>query len=245
MRTFDRLGRIAAEVLTSRARATAMVVGILLALSVNVDAGRLFTTLTENPDLRTGLIEQAEEANKESVEARKSLEEVVAKVEAGTALAPSDLDRLKGVTAAVNSKVDILEAQGLPIGFAFYPWCNAANLAGACADMEKGKFLANAKKDELLFLRWVAFCLLSGLLIGLGGPFWFRVFTNLSQLGQILRSVGIGRREKVAEANAAPPVDETVRPRDVADAFRVAAAVHNQSSSDRERVLLAPDGEAL
>ena len=100
----------------------------------------------------------------------------------------------------------------------------------------------------LKFLRWLGLSILAGILIGLGGPSWFRVFSSLSQIFQMLRSLGVGRKPEQAKAQqtAAPPLaEESAKPKDVVDAFRVAAQVHAHATVSGERALLGPDGQPL
>ncbi len=242
VRTFDRYGRAASEVFRKNAKAVAMVVGILFALIANVDAGRLFTSLMENPKLRQSLIEQAGEAGKANEEAVERLQEVAERIEAGN-LEGNQAKQIEEAAGKIEAGIEALQGKGLPIGYAFYPYCSEGAAGDlSCAD-EEGFW-----SGLFEFLRWLVFTIVAGILIGLGGPFWFRVFSSLSQIFQVLRSFGVGSKPKQAkpeELDAAPAAEESAKPKDVIDAFTVAAHVHSKATVPAKRALLGPDGQTL
>jgi hypothetical protein len=59
--------------------------------------------------------------------------------------------------------------------------------------------------DKSEFLKWLFAAAVTGVLIGLGGPFWFDVAKKLSQVSSSLR--GKGQPGQPAEAEAAAPQD--------------------------------------
>ena len=102
----------------------------------------------------------------------------------------------------------------------------AAPLDPACAG--SAGFWARIGNNGVAFAHWVVLTALAGFLIGLGGPFWFRVFSGLSQIAQMLRSIGIGGKKAEPEGTTADPQtppDDPAKPKDVIDAFVVAAKV--------------------
>jgi len=246
VRTFDRFGRAASEVFRKKARQTAMIVGILFAFAVNVDAGRIFTTLMNDPDLRASLIEQVEEAKKANDEVLAEIAKLNAELETG-GLQEEQSQQIKANFDAFSARMAALDATGLPIGHAYFPYCSGA-AAGDPDCVETAGFW-----DYVLrFARWVVLAGLAGVLIGLGGPFWFRVFSGLSQVFQVMRSLGVGSGAKGENAGEAdvdketlPPPDESAKPKDVIDAFKVAVQVHAHKPAAVRRRVLNPDGQPL
>ncbi|WP_415236886.1 hypothetical protein [Sneathiella sp.] len=226
-RSFDRLGRTASEFLQNRARSLSILVGIVLALAVSIDAGKLMTALVENPELRTALIDQSEEAIEENRKASQKLDDLLVDIKAGKAQAVTAKDIVEAQEALKNN-VDSLKKQGLPIGFEEYPW------------------VKDAPVEPSGYVRWFFMCVLSGVLIGLGGPFWYRVFTKISQLTTLLKAVGFGARKEVEESKQPPKTaEEKMRPETVSDAFLTAARNHNIAHKARNRAILGADGTPL
>ena len=228
VRSFDRYGRAASEVFRKKAKMVAMVVGVLFALIANVDASRLFTTLMNNPDLRTTFIEQAEEAAKASREAADSLEAIQARLDAEQRF-ENELETIRTEAAQLKASVDALTEKGLPVGHAYYPYCLQDTVGDQrCTDSaDWGIWFEKAAS-------WLLFTVIAGILIGLGGPFWYRVFSSLSQVFQVLRALGVSgkpRQAKPEELDALPSAEESAKPKDVLDAFKVAAHVHAASTS--------------
>lgn len=244
VRTFDRFARASSEIFRKKARQTAIVVGVLFALAANVDAGRIFTTLMNNPDLRSSLIEQVEEAKQANDEVVARLAALEAELESG-GLQDEQSQEIKKNIDELSARMKALDATGLPIGHSFFPYCGE----DAAGDPACGK----GGGDYLLeFARWIALAVLAGVLIGLGGPFWFRVFSGLSQVFQVLRSLGVGSGGKGENAGEAdvdketmPPPDKSAQPKDVIDAFKVAVRVHAHRPGVGRRRVLNPDGQPL
>lgn len=230
VRSFDRFARASQEVFRKRARQSAILVGIVFALSANIEAGRLVTTLMTNPNLRQSLIDQAEASDRENATAVDRLKELQTQLERGSADARGDIAKaIETEMKKISAQMEALYAKGLPVGHAYYPYCQAA-IDPDCVASDTP--LGTARK----FLRWAFLCIVAGTLIGLGGPFWFRVFSGLSQVFQVLRSFGMGRDSKEGAKLAAeiepetlPPPEESIRAKSVVEAFKVAATVHAQA----------------
>ena len=238
VRTFDRYGRAASEIFRKKAQLTAIVIGIVFAFAANIDAGRLFTTLIENPSLRTNLIAQAEEAAKANDEARASLEKIEQSVKDGS-LKAEQADILKQQAMKLIASVQKIEKQGLPIGSKYFPYCSSEKKTGLCIAVGDKNFIQIFRVHTRDTIRWIMLTILAGILIGLGGPFWFRVFNGLSQVAQMLRAVGLGKKSSPSEAAGTPPVtaaEASAKPNNVKDAFKVAAAV-THGSADSSRII--------
>ena len=225
-RAFDRYGRAASEQLHQRSRLTAVAVGVVLALSANIEAGRLMVALLEDPSLRADLVARADDAHARSLAALESLEAVTA--DATAAGDAEELGRLADEVGRLRADFDAARELRLPVGHDWYPWCPAGTTDPAGTPCDTGWWSAE-------FLRWVVLSVLAGVLIGLGGPFWFRVFTGLSRAVELLRGLGPGAGPKggAADTTETPPAEASERPASVADAFLVAARAHQALAAVR------------
>lgn len=256
VRTYDRFGRASKEVYRKYANAMAIVVGIVLAFAANIDAGRLLNALVENPNLRTSLIADAESVAKANKAAVESLDEVL-KAEKEGKLGSDTAEEIKGQYNDLIAQTNAAQARGLPVGWAYFPYCSpisptdhkAHAIDRTCG--ESSGFWTRLRDHKTALVRWFVLTALAGFLIGLGGPFWFRVFSSLSQIAQMLRSIGVGARKMDQdgtasdEAAATTPAEDSAKPKDVIDAFRVAATVAHGGSVPAARAILGPDGRPV
>lgn len=245
-RTYDRFCRAASEVFRKKAEYTAIWVSVVLALGANIDASRLLTQLIQNPEVQTRLIGQADEAHIENEAAvarldalRKSLAELPPDD------APAHLQaQLNDVDHDVRSTIGELNETGLAIGWKYFPYCGDAASDPACQEPRTWQ----STVMSFNFVSWFLMTILAGVLIGLGGPFWFKVFTGLSQVFEVLRTLGAAKSAETNEAkpDKIPAAEESAKPKDVLDAFKVAVAVNMKSAViPRGRVLLGPTGHPL
>jgi len=65
-----------------------------------------------------------------------------------------------------------------------------------------GKTNPCAEANFTNFLRWGLNVLLAGFLIGLGGPFWYKVFTSLSHIVSVLRTFRVQPRQEAIGASS-------------------------------------------
>ena len=229
-RSFERFSSAGREVFRKNAKQVAIVVGILLAFAANIDAGRLFTTLMDNPDVRQSLIEQAgeaAEANQKAVATLQALQDQIAR----NGLQDDQAEEIERQIVEVKSGLEALASEGLPIGHSFYPYC----AQGTEGDPDCAKSPDNATRAEKA-VRWVLLTIVAGVLIGLGGPFWFRVFSGLSQVFQVLRAFrGGSQPEQVTpeKVPATPAAEASAKPKSVLDAFNVAANAQAQVIAQR------------
>ena len=224
-RSFERFGRASSEVFRKRAQMTAIVIGIIFAFAANIDAGRLVTRLIQDPDLRKSLIDGADANAAAAAEAKQRLDETNRLAAEGN-LKPETLETLTKDVEKLIANVEATKSVGLPIGWNYYPYCADVAPTGDCA---VPGFFARLRADWVEAVRWLLLTIVAGVLIGLGGPFWHRVFSSLSQVAQLLRAVGVSgarRPDAVAPEGAKPKGDVSAAPADLLDAFRVAADVH-------------------
>ena len=86
----------------------------------------------------------------------------------------------------IRAIIDQSTALGLPFGSHFFPYCATPSTDSLCVDA-KGNPRTPTSGDYKLLVRWLASVLLAGVLIGLGGPFWFNAFSTLSAVISVFR----------------------------------------------------------
>ena len=187
-----------------RAQLLAFVVGIALAMVVNIHAIRLFERYLNDPELTATVIAQTDD-----------IESAIASMQKRQAADPdTDEENINKIKTALNQYNELMGnfmGLGLPIGWKFYPNCptgrNPAALKNYDSQCETvlsslpegttGKrspavvrIFKTALKDSMGFLKWLFVVIITGTLIGLGGPFWFDVASKLGGIRRKLRGDG-------------------------------------------------------
>ncbi len=211
---FDRYGRAASEFVASRARTMSLVVGCALAVIINVDAERLISALMKDPGLRSELIDQVETANAENRKALDSLDAVIAQHAEG---GPVDLDSLKAAREEFQLQVQEVHSIGLPIGWDYFPYCQGGSKLPAC----DGSWLDNLQA----YPKWALMVLVAGLLVGLGGPFWYDVFKRLASIRELAGALAPGQKADPLTQRAAAAEEAAAHRQALLDAFKVSARV--------------------
>lgn len=206
-----------------RAKLLSFLVGVCLALFVNVDAVRLFDYFSANPaqtgqaiaQLQAVLAEAQPEAKSNAADTSSAPAAAAAPRDGPAAADPSPpaQDR-SGEIAAMLGRLGNSQAFGLPVGWAYYPYCVAPDGA-AQADSRCGKAPARQAGENRQGVRaflsdvhdrgrpllWFVSAIVTGFLIGLGGPYWFDLAMSLSRLRDFLK----GGQSRSGEQAAAPP----------------------------------------
>jgi hypothetical protein len=179
---FDAFGAEASEYFESRARLLAVIVGFVLAFAINVNAIALFETFMKRPDVTKAIIARGENVTK----SYENLQKQVDTLSASAQTAPNEEARAAIQKAAdeAAAAVDSLQSVGVPIGW------NAQSVAE----------FRTSRVMSLLGL------LLGGLLIGLGGPFWYKAVQTLTGVRAFTR------RDKGTEPSAATTRAMTAAP---------------------------------
>jgi hypothetical protein len=240
---FEAFGKDASTFFQSRARFVSVMVAIVIAFCLHVDAIDIFRTLMRDPAVRSRVIERTDK--------------VIQQAEAGgtvtrgapaTTLAPqpatgaAEVEELKKkyeeAIKSLNSAKTELREIGIPIGWteqrqnAAKLWFNAKCkntltkedqplMAAACQPGEQ-------RVDEAYWnaasLGVYLSLLLGGLLIGLGGPFWFDAVKNLTNI----RNLAQQAQASAPPAGAAPAGGAggttTPQPQTPVDVFKAANA---------------------
>ena len=197
-----------------RAQVLAFIVGIALALAVNIHGVRLFERYLNDPELTATVIAQSEK-----IEA--AVTTMKERQESDPDTAREQLQEIQSAFDQYNELMGNFLGLGLPIGWGYYPNCpvdqrgdDAVSYDPRCGavmnlaepdqpEPEPSKRKAPKKKtqakddnsvlvnvlktgwaDPWGILRWLFGVFITGTLIGLGGPFWFDVATKLSAFRQ-------------------------------------------------------------
>lgn len=225
-RTYERYVAASNELFRRYAHVTTTLIAGIFALTLNIDASRVFTHLMDSPDTRASLIAYGEEAAQENRDAVAELNQLIAQLEmrkrqAGDGAASAEVGFSD--VQEVEEKIDelsvalapLIETHQIPMGWSYYPFCGSPRLSAAAAwvsglfgaaaegeaDDAEPCSDAEAAKDRTL-LGWAANVLIAGILISLGGPFWYRVYSGLSRIAAVANTVRGGRSDTI-EKNAA------------------------------------------
>lgn len=212
-RTYERYAAAASEQFRVRAHLWTTVVAIVFAFSVNIDAGRLFTHLMKDEGARNALIENAPEAKAENEAAAAALAKEL--TDSGVENADEIVKRVSGISASVG---ELKEEFSLPIGAEYFPYCRL-KIEGTVLSFDSKN--CTSEEDRTL-LTWFLFTLLAGMLIGLGGPFWYKVYTSLSQVASITRLLKGG--EVISEKSSEQPASKAALEEDIVKTFDTARA---------------------
>ena len=204
-RTFERYVAAANETFRAHAHVVTVIVAFSICIFGNVDAGRVFNHLMNNPDVRDALIAQAEDSSEANRAAIEALNVTLARLEKGeeSGLSEEEIAKLGEVIAPLGKLID---RDQLPIGSAYYPYCGLSPLdfLGEAPAADSAACKGGTDRDGL---SWLVNVLIAGALVSMGGPFWYRVFASLSQLASMLRHFGGGGGKEKIE-----PDDEKEQP---------------------------------
>lgn len=218
-RRYERIGAAASSYFQQRARTVTVVLSLALALVANIDGVRLFRTFLVDPVLTESFVARAEGLGAE----RPGPDADVSRAPAG----PNDL---KTEARRISDPVRELAAATGGIGWGLYPFSDEY---GATDHL-------HGLTPRLRGAVWLLSVLLTGLLIGLGGPFWFDAVTGLARL------LGIGAtpaKAGAAAAAAAPTLADSIHPSSPSDAFETPRASRADAAARRVRRPLGRDGK--
>jgi hypothetical protein len=181
-----------------RAQLLSIIVGVFLAVGANIHGLRLFERYIDNPELTARIIAQTDEIGSAIKTTRESI-----------ATQPDtdqeDLQTIESELQRANDLMGKLASTGLPFGWGFYPGCPISRSEEEViqydhdcdgvtvpqkekttkVDSIPERIVNTVKLDPLGFLQWLFVVIVTGMMIGLGGPFWFDVARRLAGIRQI------------------------------------------------------------
>jgi hypothetical protein len=195
---FDAFGHEASEYFESRARLLSVIVGFVLAFAINVNAIALFETLMKRPDVTQAVIARGESVTKSYENLQKQADALNTSAQA----APTEEARASIQRAAdqASAAVRDLQSAGVPIGW------NAQSVA-------------EFRQSQLMSLLGL---LLGGLLIGLGGPFWYKAVQTLTGVRAFSKRTDSAESGAATTAAAAAAAAPNQVPNTPIDAFHAA-----------------------
>jgi hypothetical protein len=241
-----------------RARTLSIAVAFVVAYALHVNAVDIFKTFLRDPAVAEGVIARKDELTKTFDPTRADGEKRIPPVAANGAelqvfqQAVKDIDALKKEYTDAIARFKTAETQlgglGVPIGWteerkrvaAFWPgwkWQTCEKAGEQPRYLKAGEKCGTDEKPAMSIgfgiptdLSVLLGLLLGGLLVGLGGPFWYDMVNSLTSIRNIARGQGQGTPTQSAQttpAGAAPGAGgakETPQPRTPVDAFKAARA---------------------
>lgn len=200
---YDEIAAASSEWFKNSNAVASLVIGVALAFTLNVDGMLVFDFFLRNPDQRAAVVEDAgtylaaHEAMQGRIEeANRALEAAADDDPAARAEAQAILDEVSETYRDIQAQRRQLADIGLPTGAGFFPYCRAVGDTPSPDPRCQESGLAYG----VSLARWFLIVLLSGVLIGLGGPFWYNAATGLLRVTQMMRG-----KAPPAEAAAGPP----------------------------------------
>ncbi len=189
--SFERYMAATSEVFRKQAHYVAVVVSVILAFAANIEISRTVNYLRDHPDTVKQILADQDKilaAYQETQNQTDSNPE---------GAADSTAEELKEEIDNIRQSItDIQETYKLPMGWGEFPY-NAEARRKTLAKAQEKKAAKKYLGPE--YLVWFLNVLAAGFLIGLGGPFWYRIFTNLSQVTQLMRTLNGPSAESVGE----------------------------------------------
>jgi hypothetical protein len=224
---FERYGQAASMYFQRRATFLSIIASLVLAFTLNIDAISLYQGLANDKALSEKVIAEVNVGQLQKVyEARIQ--------QSGDSNAKLELDKIKQEILQDSAKI---EEMGLPIGHAYFPFCDKG-LATDFVDTRCSNFeipslinltdkpnsvLSNVEKflngvaavltDSEGYV-WILRTLLTGMLIGLGAPFWFKTYGFIVQFvpgRQAPPEDSLSDRQNVGQAPINSPVEFVIR----------------------------------
>ena len=215
---YEDWGASASEYFLRRARLLSIVVALVVAFSLNVDSVRIFTTFLQDRSVRTAMID-AGDAVAEELQSQLAALEQARKARPGDGAQPSespeDLEKvLADHRQKLESELAKLGAAGVPMGWEKPPWTAEAWTGG-------GPWWSGVLRGLSVVL--------AGLLIGLGGPFWYDTYRKLGMLTDVAR--GLQTIVQGGKEDTAVRTPEDTRTR-VVEVFQTASGALNLFGSE-------------
>jgi hypothetical protein len=165
-----------------------LVVGVLLAFAMNVDGFRVLEVYLQDPELRQRVIAELEPP-----------EETAAETSEGEGDTDQQVKVLQEKYEALRGQVAVITGLELPIGWSYFPACERLDAAGKVVPSTDPRCPAEGgtgwNLESRAFWAWLVQVLFTGLLIGLGAPFWYDVARRLAEVRTAFGGQGTGEQQ--------------------------------------------------
>lgn len=180
--SYDEIGAATSDLFKRKAQITSLLVGIVVAFVFNANAIQIYKSYLFNPQARAATVVRVDAALENFTKMTENMKESDTTTSTGNT---TSTDNQKGYETQnelvedvniIREEIKNLKDMSFPIGYT--------------SDKAPLKW----PKDSLFkswfnFVIWVLEVFGTGLLIGLGGPFWFNVVRKLSNVLQVIRGV--------------------------------------------------------
>jgi len=170
---YDEYSAAMSDYFKRRAKLFSLLLGIFLAFAANIDGLRIYEALTINPEIRASIISQQASLEKSYELAQQNLVEIDSSSNSPSEDTQKQIEAIKKNLDEATTEVAKLTSLGVPIGWDYFPANN-------------NKINSPEVNGAISYLIWFFKVLITGLLIGLGAPFWFEVAQKLTQFKQAL-----------------------------------------------------------
>jgi len=199
---YDNFGKDFSGIFKKDIRIVSTVIGFVLAFAVNVDSVHLIATYISNNQISMQIVNPHDDTDYQNdIESKyKSLPASVSSSSASPSVSDANYDPSHSLDL-ISSSIDELRADSFPVGWSLFPHCPPHSTDYRCEtqlehDASEVVAASSSKMDVAkaevknlgihfsLYITWFLGCLLTGLLSGLGAPFWYDVVRSISQFGK-------------------------------------------------------------
>jgi hypothetical protein len=218
-RKYDELCGAASVEFKANRRRWSIIAGVLLAIVLNIDGIRIFNEYVKRPELAAAMAAKADELERTAQRAEERLEDVMDEPgKGGIAEIEKRLEEL-------NTSIADLETAGVPIGWRYPPHClvlpapesqggsngnkGGGGAAGGGEKANACRLEEHRQSGGLVWIGSIIAMLGTGVLIGLGAPFWFDVARRLAEVRSFFGGKGGGEAAYTGETAGAPQPGKT------------------------------------
>jgi hypothetical protein len=162
-------------------RVWATIVALIVAFALNVDTIFIADTYMKNEGIRQAVIAQKDSLEQGYKAVQKQFEDDANKKEVSK-------EEFEQAFSDAKGQLDIFTSAGFPVGYSYYPYACAKHPDNLdCKERSLPTVILGGKISISGTLIWFVGCILTGLLAGLGGPFWYDVVGRISRTVQNVR----------------------------------------------------------
>jgi hypothetical protein len=185
---FEDFGEDASRYFARRARVFSVFVGFVLVFAINFSAIDVVKTLMQSESARTALIEQGDAIaaglNRQLAAEAEARRKVLEDDPDANPVAVEEIEQK--LQRSVNEGVRTLQQSQLLVGWQHAPWL-AEKLPKGQSIGAWSRFWQWICRTPGEFARWLGSVFLGGLLVGLGGPFWFDTYRRLAAMSSVAK----------------------------------------------------------
>jgi hypothetical protein len=180
IRNFESISSCMSAEFKRRSQLISIIVGIFVALAFNINGLRILDTFIAKPEVSKMFVTNLDQTEAQVLgqieSASKELSKTMDEADKEDGAASSTVTELNSVVEDLKSTVTGLSDRGVPLGWNYRPHCSL---------IESVTCFAVPERDNRMAIADVFLMVLSGVLIGLGAPFWFDVAKRLAAVRQM------------------------------------------------------------